>query len=137
MIDANRDYYPIARVPEFWDWLCHQGREGRVQIPCEVYEEFKDGVDDLGKWARTKDIKDALLLEEEVDVGLVSYVTDKGYAPDLTDDEVEKVGRDPFLIAYALAAPGGRCVVTTEKSKPTRTRANRHVPNVCDSLDLP
>ena len=21
LIDANRDYYPIHRVPEFWDWL--------------------------------------------------------------------------------------------------------------------
>ena len=25
LIDANRDYYPVARVPEFWDWLLEMG----------------------------------------------------------------------------------------------------------------
>ncbi len=137
LIDANRDYYPITRVPEFWEWLVHNGAEGRVKIPREVYEEIKGGSDDLGNWARENDVKEALLLDEEADVSLVSCVIDERYAPDLTDDEVEKVGRDPFLIAYALAAPGTRCVVTTEVSRPRRRRGNRHVPDVCNDLDLP
>jgi hypothetical protein len=54
----------------------------------------------------------------------------KGYAPDLTDDEVEQVGRDPFLIAYALASKD-RCVVTVETSAPKKQRQNRKVPDVC------
>lgn len=33
---------------------------------------------------------DALLLDEEVDVSLVSSMIDKGYAPDLADGEVMK-----------------------------------------------
>ncbi len=137
LIDANRDYYPITRVPEFWEWLAHNGTEGRVKIARELYEEIKDGNDDLGKWARANDIEEAIVLDEEADVALVSRVIDEGYAPDLSDDEVEKVGRDPFLIAYALAAPGDRCVVTTEGSRPRRQRANRHVPDVCNDLGLP
>jgi hypothetical protein len=40
------------------------------------------------------------------------------------DDEVEKVGRDPFLIAYALADLAVRTVVTTEVSRPSGQRAN-------------
>ena len=28
LIDANRDYYPIERVPEFWEWLAEMGRLG-------------------------------------------------------------------------------------------------------------
>lgn len=136
LIDANRDYYPITRVPEFWEWLVHLGTQGLVKLPIEVYEEIKDGKDDLGRWARQDEVKQALLLTEAVDVGLVSRVTDEGYARDLTEDEVEKIGRDPFLIAYALAAPGERCVVTTEGSRPKRQRANRHVPNVCKDLGL-
>ena len=136
LIDANRDYYPITRVPEFWEWLVHLGTQGRVKLPVEVYEEIKDGKDDLGGWARQDEVKQALLLTEAVDVGLVSRVTDEGYARNLTEDEVEKIGRDPFLIAYALAAPGERCVVTTEGSRPKRQRANRHVPNVCKDLGL-
>lgn len=76
-------------------------------------------------------------MNEEVDVTLVSKVTDEGYAPNLTDDEVEKIGRDPFLIAYALAAAGRRCIVTTEVSKPRRQRANRHLPDVCNEFGVP
>lgn len=137
VIDANRDYYPIERVPEFWEWLAHVGENGHVKIPLEVYEEIKDGKDDLATWAKGDEIEAALLFGEEADVTLVSKITDEGYAPDLTDDEVEKIGRDPFLIAYAFAAVGQRCIVTTEVSKPRRRRANRHLPDVCDDFGIP
>ncbi len=137
LIDANRDYYPIERVPEFWDWLAHMGESGHAKFPMEVYEEIKDGKDHLATWAKDGNVEGALLFDEDVDVTLVSTVIDEGYAPDLTDDEVEKIGRDPFLIAYALAEVGQRCVVTTEVSKPGRQRANRHVPDVCNDFGVP
>lgn len=136
LIDANRDYYPIKRVPEFWEWLGYVGIKGMVKILIEVYEEIKDGKDDLAKWAKEDEIGTALLFGEEADVPLVSHVIDKGYVPDLTDYEVEKIGRDPFLIAYALADRLERCVVTTEASKPKMQRANRHVPDVCNDLEV-
>lgn len=137
LIDANRDYYPIERVPEFWDWLVHHGEQGNVKIPLEVYEEIKDGNDNLAAWSKEPNVKSALLLDEEVDVDLVSKAINDGYAPDLTDDEVEKIGRDPFLVAYGLADLGQRCVVTTEVSKPRRSRANRHLPDVCADFGVP
>jgi len=136
LIDANRDYYPIERVPEFWEWLENTGRNGNAKTPLEVYEEIGDGSDALANWARRDSIKTALLLQEEVDVSLVSHVIDHGYAADLTDDEVEKIGRDPFLIAYALKDSKNRYVVTTEVSKPSRRRANRHLPDVCKDLTV-
>ena len=137
LIDANRDYYPITRVPEFWDWLVHHGAQGDVKIPLEVYEEIKDGADDLGLWGREDRVEVALLLQEAANAQLVSQVIDQGYAADLTDDEVDTIGRDPFLIAYAQAGIGDRCVVTTEVSKPSRQRANRHLPDVCNQLGIP
>lgn len=137
LIDANRDYYPIERVPEFWDWLVHHGEQGNVKIPLEVYEEIKDGNDNLAAWSKEPNVQSALLLDEEVDVDLVSKAINDGYAPDLTDDEVEKIGRDPFLVAYGLADLGQRCVVTTEVSKPRRSRANRHLPDVCADFGVP
>lgn len=39
LIDANRDYYPIERVPEFWDWLAAIGEQGQAKIPLEIYAE--------------------------------------------------------------------------------------------------
>lgn len=114
LIDANRDYYPIRRVDEYWSWLVHQGQEGRVKIPLEIYEEVKGGKkDELSKWAKDAETESALRFEEEVEIALVQKVTEEGYAPDLTDIEIEQIGRDPFLIAYALVDVGNRCIVST------------------------
>ena len=78
----------------------------------------------------------ALRLDEDVDQKLVERVTQSGYAPDLNDEEVEQLGCDPFLIAYALGDPAQRAVVTTEVSRPSRKRANRHIPDVCRHLKV-
>ena len=138
LIDANRDYYPIERVPEFWDWLEEMGERGRIKVPQEIYEEIvhprPSRPDRLVEWLRTH--RSALSLDEPAVVELVGRVTEQGYANDLTDEEIEKVGRDPFLIAYALAGTQKRCVVTTERSRPSRTRANRHLPDVCEKLEV-
>lgn len=39
LIDANRDYYPVERIPEFWGWLLEMGTRGRIKIPQEFLEE--------------------------------------------------------------------------------------------------
>ena len=52
LIDANRDYYPIERIPEFWEWLVYKGEAGEIKIPIEVYEELKNGKDKLAGWAK-------------------------------------------------------------------------------------
>lgn len=138
LITANNFYYPIDRVPEYWEWLSYMGSQGHVKMPFEIFEEVKEGPDDAEKdllfaWLQEDANKRALLLDEVVDPGLVQKVIAEGYAPDLTDDEVEQIGRDPFLIAYGLAT-AGRCVVTVETSAPRRQRQNRKVPDVCKLL---
>jgi len=136
LIDANRDYYPIERIPEFWEWLINVGNNENVKIPIEILEELKEGNDNLAKWAKQKEVSSALLLNEEAKVSVVSSIINEAYAPDLTDDEVVKIGRDPFLVSYAIKDKSNRSIVTTESSKPRRKRANRHVPDVCDSLGV-
>ena len=79
LIDANRDYYPIERVPEFWDWLEHNGDNGNVKLPLEIYEEIKDGTDSLAEWVKSEEIKSALLLDSEPDPNLVDYAVTTGY----------------------------------------------------------
>lgn len=136
LIDANRDYYPIDRVPEFWEWLMHKGQAEAVKIPIEIYEEIRDGNDELAVWAKDDAVESALLLDEAADPALVSEITEQGYAPDLADDEIVKVGRDPFLLSYALADLANRTIVTTEVSKPARQRGNRHIPDVCNTFSI-
>ena len=136
LIDANRNYYGISQVPEYWEWLVHWGCLGRIKIPIEIYEELKIGSDELSKWAKNIDVKSALVFEEEVNIGLIRQVILEGYGSDLDDIEVEKLGRDPFLIAYAAVAPKTRVVVTSERSKPNATRGNRKIPDICTQFNI-
>ena len=135
LIDAHRDYYPLGRVPEFWDWLIDRATSEQVKIPIEMYEEILAGKDDrLTRWL--KDNRDAVLLGESAEANLVARVTEQGYARNLSEEEIERVGRDPFLVAYAFRDPARRTVVTTEVSRPKKQRANRHIPDVCDVLGV-
>jgi hypothetical protein len=141
LITAHNLYYPVDGVPEFWAWLVHKGAIGDLKMPLENYEEVKDGSTDeerdlLFGWIKAEEVKSAILLEENVDSGLVARVINEGYAPDLTDDEVVQLGRDPFLIAYALASPADRCVVTTEVSAARKQRQNRRIPDVCAAMGV-
>lgn len=136
LIDADRDYYPIASVPEFWDWLIHHGQLGNVKVCLEIYEEVTDGAGELPELLKQDSVKQALLLKEESEPELVSKVVDQGYAPDLTDVEILVLGRDPFLIAHAMKHIEERSVVTTERSAPSKKRQNRKIPDVCDHFGI-
>jgi hypothetical protein len=139
LITAHHQYYPVDGVPEYWEWLTFMGQQGKVKLPFEIFDEIKEGPAATGKdllfsWLQLNETKDALLLPDEVDPALVQKVISEGYAPDLTDDQVEYIGRDPFLIAYAMAAEE-RCVVTVENSEPKRQRQNRKIPDVCKTFE--
>ena len=95
LIDANRDYYPIGRVDEFWAWLLDRAESGHVKLPQEAYEEISAGNDEVAQWVKAR--KETLLLNEAASGQLVEFVVSNGYAPDLTDEEIITVGRDPIL----------------------------------------
>jgi hypothetical protein len=121
-------------VPELWSWLLHQSQNGRIKMPIEIYEEVLAGKEDtLTEWLKKPEIKESLLLKENADPAGVAHVTFNGYAVDLNENELATIGRDPFLISYALASPE-RCVVSLETSKPSAQRQNRKVPDVCKAL---
>lgn len=62
LIRANADYYPIERIPQFWDWLMECGRAGRVKIPNEIADEMPAGRDDVADWLKGADAETALRL---------------------------------------------------------------------------
>jgi hypothetical protein len=139
LITANNLYYPVDAVPEFWSWLAYQSQKNSIKMPLEIFEEVKDGTTDEEKdllygWISNEENKASLLLDEEVNPDLVADIVANGYAPDLTDQELEQIGRDPFLIAYVLAAKEERCVVTTEASSIRKQRQNRKIPDVCATV---
>ena len=77
LITAANTYYGIARVPEFWSWLEHQGSSGHIKIPLEMYEEVLEGRkegDELLDWVKKDAIRGALLLDEASNADLVRKV---------------------------------------------------------------
>jgi hypothetical protein len=141
LFTAHNAYYNMGQVPEFWDWLKHMGETDQLKMPLETYEEIKDGgtdeeIDALYAWISNGDNKNAILLDEIADPAAVQMVIEQGYAADLTDDELEEIGRDPFLVAYGLVDTINRCVVTTEVSKLSRIRQNRKLPDVCNTFGV-
>ncbi len=137
LITAKNDYYQMERVPEFWNWLLHHAGQGSVKMPPEIFNEIRKGSDELSDWVKQHHVESALLLSEEVNTSFLQQVLDAGYAPDLTDVDLEKIGMDPFLIAYALTDTKNRMVVSGEISSPKKQRANRRVPDVCKNLGVP
>jgi hypothetical protein len=129
LITAHRTWYALPRVPEFWRWLLHHGAAGSVKVPAEIYSEVEGGHDELAAWMHTAEVKKALLLGETSDPGKVQTVL-ACYGNPLTEADLITIGQDPFLIAAAFGV-ADRTVVTAEVSKPTRTGARRHVPDVC------
>ena len=138
LIRAHGDFYPIDRVPQFWDWLMEQGQKGNTKIPPEIYDEITAGDDALAQWAKDTDVRTSLFLEETPDPALVQQVVAQGYEgnePMFTDIDLDKIGRDAFIVAYAIAETG-RVVVTKEVSAPSKRRGNRKMPDACNDCGV-
>jgi hypothetical protein len=135
VIRAHEDYYPVDRIPAFWSWLVDMGSSNVIKIPRLIFDEVMPPPGPLANWLKQVGVKEALVLGETPDTELVKRVLNHGYAQDLNDVEIQEIGKDPFLIAAALAG-FDRCVVTREVSRPSKTRAQRKIPDVCNQFGV-
>lgn len=141
LITARDQYYGFDQVPEFWAWLLHLAGSKQIGMPREALDEILDGKPHYGKdllydWARNKD-NEKLLDLGSADMSNVQRVLDEGYASNLTEDQINTLRADPFVVAHALTDYGARCVVSNEHSKPTRQPHNRKIPDACAKLGVP
>ena len=137
LIRAHHDYYPLDRLPGFWEWVCGQAEAGAIKMPLEIHQEVEKGNDALAAWVGQSRTKKALRLDEEADQNTLQRVLDIGYGPNLTEDDIEEAGGDPFLVAYALMGGSQRTVVTKEVSKPSRRGGGTKLPDACQRLGVP
>jgi hypothetical protein len=109
---------------------------GVVKMPFEIHSEIATSKGALKDWLTDPSNSKMLLLDAQIDPLNLNKVIEGGYAPDLNDSEVEKIGRDPFLVGYALPYGTAVTVVTKEVSAPSKQRANRKVPDVCKAIGV-
>jgi hypothetical protein len=131
LIFAKRDYYPMDRFPEYWDWLLYQAECGNVKIPSQIWDELQEHDDDVRAWVREH--REVLILDcDDIDLHVPDVLS--CYADDLTESELEQIGADPFLVAGGIATKS--VVVSKEGSAPSRQRANRKVPDICTRMGV-
>ena len=135
LIEAEASYYGFEQVPQFWDWLLIECAAGRIKMPSEIWNEVKGSTSALGDWINDSATKDVLILDEYPNRQLLNKVINQAYAPDLNDTELEQMGKDPFLVAYALSK-SGRIVVTKEVSRITQKRGKRKLPDACNIMSV-
>lgn len=135
LIRAHEDYYPVDRIPPFWAWLLDQAQSNVIKMPRVIFDEVTPPPGPFATWLTQKDVREALISNENIPVSVIRHVIDIGYAPDLTDVEVDEIGKDPFLVASAMSGTD-RVVVTVEVSKPSKKRQNRKVPDVCRTFGI-
>lgn len=138
IIHAHDYYYNMARVPEFWGWILHHAENSLIKMPIETMDEVQGGPEaQHAQWIRSKTVKDRLLLDEDFDETALNHVIKSGYQlPSPTEDEIELIGQDPFLITHALRDSNNRIVISNETSKPSAKGAKRKVPDVCKDLGI-
>ena len=130
-ISAQRDYYPLDRVPEYWDWLAYQAESGEIKVPRAIWDELQPHDADLQAWMRVHQ-DSFILFPDESDVFVPDGLAQ--YGDNLTAEELERIGADPFLIAAAMHHNG--VVVSKEGSKPAKAGSNRRVPDICGDLGV-
>lgn len=136
LISAHELHYPLGRIPQFWDWMLFIADAGTIKLPVEIFNEIAISKGELKDWLTTPDHAKKLKLNGQVDGALLQNVITKGYASDLTDSELEQIGQDPFLVAYAIPYGPNATVVTREVSSPKKQRQNRKVPDVCKQFGV-
>jgi hypothetical protein len=105
-------------------------------VPYEIYSEIAVSTGPLHDWLTEAAMAKAMVLDRIADPNHLNRVLTQGYAADLNDSEIEEIGQDPFLIAYALANVADTTIVTREVSAPSKQRANRRVPDVCGTFGI-
>jgi hypothetical protein len=136
LIQAEEDYYGFDQVPQFWDWLFKQCEAATIKMPLEIWQEVSGSRTRLGQWINDANVKAVLILDEEADRGVLNAVLENGYGANLADTDLEKIGQDMFMVAYARTNMVERVVVTKEVSAPAKQRGNRKLPDVCNTFGV-
>lgn len=136
LIFAESKCRSINQVERYREWIVDNANRRRIFLPFQIFLEIRKGNDDLKRWISRRDIRNRLVFNEEVSQDRVDRVVHEGYGEDLSEQEIGRIGADAHLIAYAIERDGV-VIVTREISEPNRQRANRKIPDVCATFDVP
>lgn len=131
-IEAKNRYYGFDLVPAFWTWLEDQAAVGEIASTDMIYDELKDGGDDLADWVNDRrelifHVPSSSQTVAQAVGRLGTWVQSENYAPHVLADFMDSA--DPFLVGAALET--GSTLVTQEtpgRSQPHEGQDPRRLP---------
>jgi len=139
-IQAHRINYPLDIAHSFWNKFKQLACDGTIVSIDKVKNEIFKNEDDLKQWCSDnlpgdffKDSAPVINQYSQVVKWAQSKISQ--YLPNALQEFLSADEADAFLIAYALADPGIRIVVTHEISKPLG-RNKIKIPDVCEELNV-
>ncbi|MHB8466382.1 MAG: DUF4411 family protein [Acidimicrobiales bacterium] len=136
-IAAKNSYYSFDLVPAFWTWLEQRAGTGELASTDLVFDELKEGGDDLATWVKARrDLIFHLPSSSAVVAGHVAtlgaWAVAKNYKPHVIEDFMS--GADPFLVG--VAAEHGHVLVTQE-TPAGASKKKVKIPTACAHLGVP
>lgn len=137
-MQAARTYYSFARALPFWNAMVEYAEQGRIISIDKVFQEIKEGNDELKEWARSEfsSYFDSTKSDDVLKyyVQLVNWAqSHTQYSQPAKDEFMELDNADAWIIAYALA--NKFIVVTSEKESPA-AKSRIPIPNVCSEFGV-
>lgn len=135
-IEAKNRYYGFDLVPAFWTWLEEQAETGEIASTDMIYDELKDGGDDLANWV--KDRRDPIFYVPSssqvvaIAVGrLGTWVQSQNYKPHVLAEFMGSA--DPFLVGAALETSS---ILVTQETPAGASRKKVKIPDACRHLGV-
>lgn len=139
-IQAHRVMYPLDIACSFWNKVKQLAEEGKIISVDKVKNELYDKNDSLEKWCKENLPTDFFkstsgVLNEYSQILSWAVSRSEHYLPQAINEFMNIDEADSFLIAYALADPNNRFIVTQEISQPLRKNKIK-IPDVCRAFNL-
>ena len=139
-IQAHRVSYPLDIAFSFWNKVKQLADEGKIISIDKVKSELYDKNDALEEWCIAnlpqdffKDSSEVLTSYGRVSAWALSR--SNHYMPNALNEFLDADEADAFIIAYALANPKDRFIVTYEISQPGRKNKIK-IPDACFALNI-
>lgn len=135
-ITAKNSYYGLDLVPAFWTWLEAQAVAGEIASTDMVYDELREGNDDLAVWV--KDRRDLIFTIDSSSAAVAAHVATLGawaMAEGCKQHVIEDFMScaDPFLVGAAAAL---ELTVVTQETPAGAKRRKVKIPDACAHLGV-
>ncbi|MBR4140798.1 MAG: DUF4411 family protein [Campylobacter sp.] len=136
LIEAKNRYYPFEIVPGFWKFIKTSIQNGTIFMTKMVYDELRQGDDDLSRWVQQEILRDNLFDDGEQNIqqqyalmanDINERIISKNFKQNYIDEFLAKA--DLWLIAAAKI--NNFTVVTNEDFIRDLQPYKVKIPNIC------